>query len=68
LYQLEEIYKSVVGADIIIILVAHDEFKSLDIGFVSQSMRTPLIFDAKNILNQNIYENVTINKLGRVSR
>ncbi|MDF2592064.1 MAG: UDP-N-acetyl-D-mannosamine dehydrogenase [Clostridia bacterium] len=68
LYQLEEIYKSVVGADIIIILVAHDEFKSLDIGFVSQSMRTPLIFDAKNILDQNIYENVTINKLGRVSR
>lgn len=67
-YQLEEINKSVIGADIIIILVGHDEFKNMDIGLLSQSMRTPLIFDAKNILDPNDCENVKINKLGRISK
>ena len=67
LYQLDEIDKSVVGTDIIIILVGHDEFKNLDFGLLSRCMRTPLIFDTKNVLDKNNWENVIIKRLGRIS-
>jgi UDP-N-acetyl-D-mannosaminuronic acid dehydrogenase len=66
-YQLKEVSKSALGADIIIILVAHDEFKCLDIRMITQSMRTPMIFDVKNILDENKYEHVRIKHLGRIS-
>jgi UDP-N-acetyl-D-mannosaminuronic acid dehydrogenase len=67
LYQQREISESAVGADIIIILVSHDEFKNLDFGLLSQRMRTPLVFDTKNIIDRDCCENVIIKKLGRIS-
>lgn len=38
------------GADMILILSDHHEFKSLDYDTLAKEMRTPLIFDTKNII------------------
>lgn len=41
------------GADMILILSDHQEFKSLDYDSLAKEMRTPLIFDTKNIIPGN---------------
>lgn len=41
---------AVKGADMILILSDHEEFKSLDYDSLTKEMRTPLIFDTKNII------------------
>lgn len=63
LLRQEELDKSVVDADIILILVAHDEFRCLDIDALAKSMRTPLVLDVKNIFDKRRYGNVTVKHL-----
>lgn len=41
------------GADMILILCDHQEFKSLDYNVLAKEMRTPLIFDTKHIIKSD---------------
>lgn len=64
LHEQEELCKAAADADMILILVAHNEFKHLDIEALAENMRRPLILDVKNILDKEMYHNVTIMHLG----
>lgn len=48
--ELISLEDAVQGADLAIILTDHDEFKKMDLVKVAVSMKTPVIFDTKNIL------------------
>lgn len=62
----EELEKTVADTDIILILVAHNEFKHLDIEALVKNMRTPLVLDVKNILDKGMYHNVILKHLGEI--
>lgn len=49
--------ESIRDADMILILADHKEFKSLDYIKIAKQMRMPLIFDTKNIIDINSYNN-----------
>lgn len=49
-YQ-NDVYDTVQGADIIIVMVAHALYKSLDLGRVKHSMRQPILLDGRRIIN-----------------
>ena len=46
--QVQSIELAVQGSDLIVLLVAHDNFKMLDPSNIVKSMRTPMILDMKN--------------------
>jgi len=46
--QVQSIEMAVQGSDLIVLLVAHDNFKMLDPSNIVKSMRTPMILDMKN--------------------
>lgn len=41
------------GSDLLVILADHNEFKTLNYTQIEEAMRTPMIFDTKNILSTN---------------
>jgi len=45
--------EAIENADICIVLSDHDEFKNLDFDLMNEKMRTPIIFDTKNIVENN---------------
>jgi UDP-N-acetyl-D-mannosaminuronic acid dehydrogenase len=73
LISLEE---SLEGADIGLILADHSEFKELDLAKLAKLMRTPLMFDTKNILKGAVEKNkdllhqdnteITIKNMGNI--
>ncbi len=64
----EDLKRAVNNADMILILADHDQFKSLDYDMLAKEMRTPLVFDTRNILNPREYatSEVMIYNLGNV--
>lgn len=44
--------EAIKDADLILILCDHNEFKHLDYGLISRSMKNPVLFDTKNIINR----------------
>ncbi len=44
------------GADLAVILVDHKEFRSLTPQMLSAHMRTRILYDTKNCMNRNIFE------------
>ncbi|MCT4595512.1 MAG: nucleotide sugar dehydrogenase [Anaeromicrobium sp.] len=53
--------EAVEGADMILILAAHDEFKNLNYINLIKTMKNPIIFDTTNIINLKNYDNTHIN-------
>jgi len=49
------------GADMILILSDHDEFRGLDYKKIAKNMRTPIIFDTKDVIDIKEYENSETN-------
>ena len=47
--SLEEAVKD---SDLILVLCDHDEFKDLDYDLIKSSMKSPIIFDTKNIIKE----------------
>ncbi len=66
--ELTGINEAVKDADMVLILVDHNEFKDLDFKEMSKKMKTPLIFDTKNIIIINEYnsEEVVIKNFGNI--
>jgi UDPglucose 6-dehydrogenase len=44
-------YEAAQGADALVIATEWTDFKTLDWGRIRESLRTPLIFDGRNLLN-----------------
>lgn len=47
-YQFVSVEESVTGADLIIVLSDHDEFKTMDYNLLAEKMRQPMLFDTRN--------------------
>lgn len=54
--KVDALEECVDGADLVLILTDHNEFKSLDINMISERMRTKQVFDTKNILSRDEWE------------
>lgn len=48
---------SIKNSDLILILTDHDEFKKIDYSKLHDKMNNQIIFDTKNILNENYFNN-----------
>ena len=64
----KDINLAVQGADLILILTDHNEFLHLDYKLLAKKMRTPMVFDTRNIINAEDYacSEIRIYKLGNV--
>lgn len=47
-----ELEKAVTGADLVLILTDHNEYKNLDHKYIAGLMRTPKLFDTRNIIKK----------------
>ena len=47
-------------ADALLIVTEWDEFKQIDLKKVKSTMKTPIIFDGRNIYNPEILKNLNI--------
>ncbi|WP_352420556.1 nucleotide sugar dehydrogenase [Proteiniborus sp.] len=54
------IEESILEADLILILADHQEFKDIAYDKIAKQMKTPIIFDTKNIIDKNIYDRETM--------
>ncbi len=59
-------YDAVKGADLLLILSDHDEFRYLDGGLICRLMRNPIVFDTRNILDATEREQLNYYNLGNV--
>jgi UDP-N-acetyl-D-mannosaminuronic acid dehydrogenase len=66
--ELVSLNKAVKDADMILILADHDEFKAIDYDELAKEMRTPILFDTKNIIDTMKYEadKIQVRNLGNV--
>jgi UDP-N-acetyl-D-mannosaminuronic acid dehydrogenase len=66
--ELTSLEKTVENADMILILTDHNEFKEIDYYKIVIKMRTPLIFDTRNIIDLKKYnrDQIAILNLGNV--
>ncbi|REE90517.1 UDP-N-acetyl-D-mannosaminuronic acid dehydrogenase [Paenibacillus taihuensis] len=63
-----EIDEAVQGADLILVLTDHSEFKTLDHKILAQKMRTPILLDTKNIVKQQERSGLKVINYGNASR
>lgn len=63
--DLANIDTTVTDSDMILILVAHDEFTYIDYKKLSEKMRRPFIFDVKKIINKDEWD-IPVKYLGEV--
>jgi len=63
-----DLMTAVKAADLILILSDHDEFRNLDYRAIAKTMRTPMIFDTKNILSAHDFHDsaITFYNLGNI--
>ncbi len=70
LLEMEEMlpsaYEAVKGADLLLILSDHDEFRYLDGAMISRLMHNPMVFDTRNIWNVTEGEHIQYYNLGNV--
>ncbi|MET3696762.1 UDP-N-acetyl-D-mannosaminuronic acid dehydrogenase [Bacillus oleivorans] len=64
-FPLHSFEDAIKDAHLIVVLADHNEFKNLDGAVLKQHMKTPVIFDTKNCVNE--IEGVTIYRLGNLS-
>ena len=50
----KDIYGALEGADALVLMTAHEDFKSLDIQMAKEIMNTPIIIDGRRVFEQNI--------------
>jgi UDP-N-acetyl-D-mannosaminuronic acid dehydrogenase len=64
----QDINSAVKGADLILVLADHNEFRHLDYEILAKKMRTPMVFDTRNVINAEDYacSEICIYKLGNV--
>ncbi len=53
----KDFYKSIEGADGLIFVTAHNEYRNLDIEKIKETMRTPIVIDGRNIFNKEEMKN-----------
>ena len=53
------------GADLILILCDHNEFKNLDYELILKNMKKPVVFDTKNIINE-VPDEITLYNYGNL--
>lgn len=65
-HQTQQLDEALENADLLLILTAHDAFKSLQPADYKEKVRTKLVFDTKNCLDQQKWENAgfEVYKLG----
>lgn len=57
---------AVKGADIVLILTDHNEYKNMDLAFIAENMRTPQIFDTRNIIKAKEDQGIAIINYGNL--
>jgi UDP-N-acetyl-D-mannosaminuronic acid dehydrogenase len=60
--------EAVAESNLILILTDHNEFKSLDFNKIKSLMRTPVIFDTRNCVNNVDEEGITVYKIGNLGQ
>lgn len=67
-YKLESLDEAVQDADLLLILADHSEYKTLDYKLICSKMRTPIIFDTKNCVDEEVgrISGITLYNLGNV--
>ena len=48
----KDVYKALEGADAMVLMTAHREFRELDLGRVKEKMRTPIMIDGRRVFGQ----------------
>lgn len=51
---LKDLDEAVAGSDCLAIVTAHDEYTNLDFGHIKSLMRTPVVVDGRNIIDENL--------------
>ena len=54
------------GADIILILTDHNEYKNMDFNVIENLMRRPVIFDTRNIIKEDKNTKVKVINYGNI--
>lgn len=65
--ELLDFESAIDGADMILILADHNEFKYMDLNLIEKKMRTPYIFDTKNVVRNANYIKFSLNELPEVA-
>jgi UDP-N-acetyl-D-mannosaminuronic acid dehydrogenase len=55
-----DLWDSISGSDVLIIVTNHDEFKNLDLNQIKSKMKTPIIVDTRRIFDSNRAEEIGI--------
>lgn len=63
-----DIYKSSEGADAIILMTAHDQFKDIDLSILRSSMHTPIFIDGRRLFTADSFQGFTYRSIGRDHR
>lgn len=61
------IKNTLANASLCLILTDHDEFENLDFNLLIKNMKTPIIFDTKNII-KNVPDKIKLYNLGNISK
>ncbi len=54
------------NADIVLVLVDHNEYKNMDLAYIAQKMRNPLLFDTRNIVSTEGGTGLTVVNYGNL--
>lgn len=68
--KLTDLGRAVSKSDCILIVTDHDEFKELDLKILTKKMRNKILFDTRNCLDHNKWQNegFSVNVLGDGSK
>ena len=58
-----DVYKAIEGADAVVLMTAHREFREIDLGRVKEGMRTPVMIDGRRVFDRDV-----VRRLGFVYR
>lgn len=64
--ELVDFETAIKGADIILILTDHNEYKNMDFKVIENLMRRPVIFDTRNIVTEDENRNVKVINYGNI--
>ncbi len=60
------IHNTIQGTDLLLILSDHDEFKYLDGEMIGKLMRSPIVFDTRNIWDAGLNQHIKLYNLGNI--
>ena len=64
--ELVDFETAIKGADIILILTDHNEYKNMDFKVIENLRRRPVIFDTRNIVTEDENRNVKVINYGNI--